>query len=159
MTAAAPDRFEDRPEFLLAGVRRSFPVADAPKEIGAVWEALTALGELPGQTGDAAYGVWCAMDMAKGVGEYMAAAEVTGFESLTADTGRMIVPAAQYAVFPHDGHVSTMGAVWQAAFAEWLPNSDYTDGGTPPFERYGPGFSAETMTGDMEIWIPVTAKS
>ena len=157
MQNVVPDRFEDRAEFKLAGVRESFHVANAPHHIGEIWAKLNQLAPLPGQTADAAYGVWCSMDKSKGLGEYMAGAEVSGFDGLPADVGRMIVPAARYAVFKHDGPVAEAGGVWQGIFGAWLPNSGFVDGGTPPFERYGPDFDVAGKSGGMEIWLPVKA--
>jgi AraC family transcriptional regulator len=74
------------------------------------------------------------------------------------------IPANEYAVFAHDGHVSVLRNTFDSAVNDWLPASDFEMGRTgngEPYvlERYGEKFDPMTGTGDIEIWIPVRGRS
>jgi AraC family transcriptional regulator len=65
------------------------------------------------------------------------------------------IPAGEYAVFQHNGHIAdlpkTVHAIWNKA----LPENDLTVRPAPDFERYDQRFDVETGRGLVEIWIPV----
>ncbi len=153
-THAAP-RIVDGRAMLLAGIRRVHGFAESPRTIPAQWSEFMAGGDVPGQVGRVAYGAICGADMAGQTFEYMCAVEVASFDDLPASYGRMRVPAQRYAVFTHDGPVSTIRATWQHAWTAWLPASGYRMANTPEFERYGEAFDAGTGRGDIEVWVSV----
>jgi len=92
--------------------------------------------------------------------DYFAGFEVSSDKNLPAEILVIKVPAQEYAIFAHRGHVSeirdTMSAIWR----EWLPSSEYQvafgAGKTPDaIEHYGEAFNPQTGMGDIEIWIPI----
>lgn len=149
-----PDRFEIHRPMLLAGFRRTYSFADAPVEIPADWGRFAAGLPLPGQVGDVTYGATCDADMAAGTFEYMASVEVEAFDGIDASLGRMSVPEAEYAVFIHQGPLTGIRNTIDRAYTWLATNGGWKDGGTPPFERYGPEFDPETGA-DIEMWLPV----
>jgi AraC family transcriptional regulator len=151
-----PSRFETGRPLLLAGLRRWYAFSEGPTEIPVVWKDFVTRLPLPGQADGRTYGATCQTDMLSERFEYMCATEVESFGGLPDDLGRMKVPEAYYAVFPHEGPVWTIRETIMGSQAWLETNSDWRDGGTPSFERYGPAFDAATGMGDTEIWLPVT---
>lgn len=121
------------------------------------WREMRSMGPIAGRIGTAAYGAGCATDE-DGI-EYMCAVEVADFAHAPQGLGRMRVPAARYAVFTHDGHVSALPETWKRIWSEWFPASGFTAANTPDFELYDERFDPETGSGIVEIWFPVEADS
>jgi AraC family transcriptional regulator len=95
---------------------------------------------------------------------YMAAWAVEDFDELPEGLSPHIIPSQHYAVFNHPGHVSAIRSTMDFIFNQWLPQSDFVHAATQAnavhfFERYGEGFNPQTGEGDIEIWLPVNAKS
>lgn len=154
MTPLGTVRFENGPERKLVGLRKKMTMAEAPKECPALWMAFGAKGPIANQTEQVAYGVNCQTDMDAGTFEYMVAGEVPDF--VDGDGwDRLVLPPAHYAVFPHEGPVSTIGQTYQAIFGQWAPSSGYQLEEKPIYERYGPGYDVQKNEGDTEIWVPV----
>jgi AraC family transcriptional regulator len=104
------------------------------------------------EEGMVAYGIVRSLPNGKGI-EYAAAAEGVeekeGFVLLR-------IPAQRYAVFVHEGRVSTLCETIDHAFQSWLPQSGYVHaGGVDLLERYGPEFDPTHGEGDLQVWIPV----
>ncbi|MGE0104438.1 MAG: GyrI-like domain-containing protein [Blastocatellales bacterium] len=148
-----PDRFETGPSILLAGLRRWHSFQLAGKDIPGQWEEFNTLRPLQGETGKASYGAVCASR--ENEFEYMCAVEVTSFDGLPDNIGRMRVPEQRYAVFTHSGHVSSIRATWDAIWSQWLPNSGFKPASTPDFELYDDRYDPLTGNGIVEIWFPV----
>jgi len=149
-------RFEQGRAMLLAGLRRRHRMAEMARTVPQQWGEFMAAPRPPGQVGPQLFGAICSaseMDV-----EYMCAVEVASFDALPPEAGRMRVPAARYAVFTHDGHMSAIGSLWQRIWTEWLPTSGEEDGETPSFEYYGERFDPSTGTG-AEIWFPVKRRA
>lgn len=115
---------------------------------------LPHFGHIPGQTDKVAYGVIYNSDDA-GNYDYLCGVEVTEFPSHPAEFTRLRIPPAQYTVFEHRDHISSIAATWKAIWEQGLAASGYqaTDG--PAFERYGEEFDGRTGLGGVELWIPV----
>ena len=128
---------------------------DAETSVPEQWRAFRPLG-IHSASGRTAYGAICGTT-ADGF-EYLTGVEVDSFDGLAPDVGRMRIPAQQYAVFAHGGHISELGALWQHIWRDWLPQAKYEDAETPPFERYDAWFNADTGEGGFEIWFPVRKK-
>jgi predicted transcriptional regulator YdeE len=94
------------------------------------------------------------MDMPNQRFEYLSGYEVPSFDNLPADTGRMIVPAAEYAVFALDT-VKDIRPFWQSVFETWLPSAGVKAAHSPNFERYDHLFNP-IAHGPLEIWFPIT---
>jgi predicted transcriptional regulator YdeE len=83
---------------------------------------------------------------------YLAGMAVEGLADLPAGAQMRQVPAARYVVF--DCLVNEIGATWQAAYGQWLPQSAFElDTGAFDFEYYPPHSGEGEMR--VEIWIPV----
>ena len=144
--------YRDLPAFRLAGIRRFHALDAAPKTIPDQWHDLHA-SSLPGlKEATSTYGATAQLDMPSKRLEYLAGYEVADFEDIPAE-GRMIVPAAHYAVFPL-ATVSEIPAFWQSFFQTWLPASGKKVANSPDFERYDERFNPVTR-GPFEIWVPV----
>ncbi len=146
--------YQSLPLFRLAGIRRWHTFATAPETIPPQWNEFNAL-PLPGRAeATVSYGATCQMDMPNQRFEYLSGYEVPSFDDLPADIGRMIVPAAEYAVFPLAA-VKDIRPFWQSVFQTWLPSSGVKPAHTPDFERYDHRFDPVTR-GPLEIWFPIT---
>ena len=148
MTELAPPRFEQGRAMLLAGIRRHHEYSTSAHSIPEQWRQFEELESIPGQKGTTAY-------PEKQIFEYMCGVEVTDFEQLPVDLGRMRIPVQHYAVFTHTGHVSALRATWDAIWNGWLPGSGYQPANTPDFELYDERFDPDTESGTIEIWFPV----
>ena len=148
-----PIRFETGRPMLFGGLRRHHAFAHA--DFGGQWRDFSALGPLPGQLGEHAYGVICGVTATEC--EYMCAVEVAALEVLPKTLGRMRIQPQTYAVFLHQGHVSTMPNTWQQAL-DWLAQSDYQSAHQPDFERYGAEYDPHTGSGEVELWLAVVPR-
>jgi AraC family transcriptional regulator len=90
--------------------------------------------------------------------EYLCGVEVSAFEGIPGDFATVRIPAHRYAVFTHDGHVSTIRATWEAIFRSGLPALGCEMADAPDFERYDERFDGHTGNGVVEIWIPLTER-
>jgi AraC family transcriptional regulator len=149
-----PTRFESAPAFLLAGLRRIHSFGAAPRDIPAQWQEFAPLLPLPGQRGTRTFGATCAAWEAEQRFEYMCGAEVESLDNVPEGMGRVRVPPAHYAVFTHDGPISTIRQTWDAIFA-WLAVSGRAPSQTPDFELYGELYDRHICAGIVEIWFPI----
>lgn len=145
---------------LIAGLRGHFTPATwagIPEQ----WQRFASyLGKIPGQVGRITYGL--CFNRPNGI-DYLSGVEVSAIDHLPHEFSHVSIPAQQYAVFPHREHVSKLRHTLEAIQREWLPESGYQTSKASPnapdfFERYGEGFDPQTGTGDIEVWIPLTAR-
>lgn len=154
-------RIEQRGTLLIAGMRGQF-TGRSENVIAGQWQRFAEnLGFVPGQVGRSAYGV-CVDCAGADTFEYVCGVEVENFKNVPANWARLQIPATTYAVFPHDGHVSTLRCTVQSILEDWLPTSGYQaaqTGATEPdfIEHYGEGFDPLTGCGDIEVWLPIEA--
>jgi AraC family transcriptional regulator len=138
-------RYDRGAELLIAGLAET-----NLQRIPGLWERFGPyIGTLPSQVGTVAYGV-CpnATD-----DTYIAGVEVASTGDLPAELTTLRIAAANYAVFTHRAHISTIRATYEAIFTQWRPHHDILD--APFFERYGDDFDPQTGTGSVEIWMPI----
>lgn len=149
-----PARFEDGRGLIIAGFGERYTL-ETNSGIPALWQDFAPyLGKVPGQQGSLSYGVCCNPDGHGGF-EYIAGVEVDTVQGLP-DAFRSVELAPQhYAVFEHQGHISTIGQTFKAIWQQWLPGSEYEAADAPEFERYDEHFDPLTGTGGLEIWLPV----
>lgn len=153
-------RFERAGALRIAGLRSHFTSASLG-EIPALWRRLVSLGKVPGRSSPVDHAV--VLPHAGGC-DYLAGFEVSESAELPPDFARIEIPANEYAVFSHDGHVSTLNNTFDSVFRNWLPTSGFemaAIGSGEPYvlERYGERFDPATGRGDIEIWIPVRPRS
>lgn len=158
-TNIKPLRLVQREAMHVVGPRQQLD-ANAVQTIQHLWEQLVPyLGKIPGQTGDADYGVCLRVDGPMTCFDYMAAIEVTHNTNIPTTWSEVYIAAQTYAVFAHTSHVSQLCHTIHNIFDQWLPDSGWQHlAGTNSvhfFERYGETFNPETGVGDIEIWLPV----
>jgi AraC family transcriptional regulator len=147
-------RFAERPAFRLAGYETSMGRAEA-SAIPALWGRFaTHFGHVPNQIGGDAYGL-CRGEDDQGRIAYLAGVEVSRFDDLPAEFARASLPAARYAAFRVETHVSELRHAFAAVYDDWLPASGLRAAGVD-FERYGPEFDAARGAGAIELWIAVS---
>lgn len=157
--AAAPPapRFVDSPALALAGFGARY-TAETMGRIPAQWMRFGAdVGQVAG-SGPGAYGLCYAWR--DGTMEYACACDAAPGARLPEGWRPLPLPAARYAVFPHEGHVSDMTRVASWILHEWLPASGRRAapgfaGGVELIEWYGPRFDPQAGFGDIEFWLPV----
>ncbi len=154
LTKLEPPRFENSKTLLIAGLGERYS-AEKSTNMPAQWQRFVPyLGHIPGQVGQATYGVLCNGDDSGNV-EYICGVEVSDFSRLPKELSRVRIPEHRYAVFTHRDHISTIRRVWFTIFDKWLPESGFQVAEAPEFERYGAEFDPRTGNGGFEIWIPI----
>ncbi|HKU12788.1 MAG TPA: AraC family transcriptional regulator [Steroidobacteraceae bacterium] len=147
-------RFESRAAFLVAGLSARYDYETCGGGIPAQWQRFAPhLGNVPGQSGDVAYGLRYNSDDS-GL-DYMCGVEVGDFSRLPPEFSRVRVPANRYAVFVHRGHISAIRSTWYTIWNTGLPKSGHELADAPDFERYDGRFDARTGSGEVEIWVPL----
>jgi AraC family transcriptional regulator len=112
------------------------------------------LGTIPGRRGHAAYGVVYNFD-SEGNFDYMCGVEIAEPANLPPSLVKLSVPAQEYAVFTHRGHVAGIRSTISTIWSKWLPESGYKAVDAPSLEKYGPEFNPVTGMGGFEIWVPI----
>lgn len=113
----------DAPPMFFAGLGRRFEYDDMGA-IPAQWQKFNEYaGTLTGEVSGAAYGV-CTNADTTGL-DYISAVEVRDLSDVPPELMRLRIPAQRYAVFAHDGHISEIRNVIQAAFGEGLPKEGW----------------------------------
>lgn len=151
-----PPRLVSLGPLLIAGIGRRF-ASDDFAGIPALWQELHPyLGEVPGQKGRTAYGLVANMAARGETYFYLAGIEVSTLSDLDSNFTGIRLPAQRWAVFPHEGHVTTIASTIQAVFTQALPSCGLAPGEMPDLlERYGASFDPQTGDGGFEIWVPV----
>jgi AraC family transcriptional regulator len=141
-------------ELLIVGLRARYSnetIAGIPMQ----WQHFGPyIGAIARRVGGVGYGVCCDFDAA-GHFDYVCGVAVSGLAELPAELSSVRIPAQNYLVFRHRGHVSAVPATWRAIMEQWLPASGHRMADTPNFERYSEDFDADRGLGDVEIWIPI----
>ncbi|RYG47496.1 AraC family transcriptional regulator [bacterium] len=150
----APDRFEDSPALRLMGLKETYTFQQIG-EIPKLWDRLEPYLTKPGCV---TYGVSLANGDENGF-DYAAAVEEDSGIPMADEFMRLEFPAQRYAVFPHTETLATLSNTIHRIMSQWIPNSGFEMTANPMmYERYGPKFDPETMSGDLELWVPVQEK-
>ncbi len=122
--------------------------------IPGLWQQFNAREDEVAAAPGPAFGVCCDADGA-GRFRYVAGMQAATDAPVPDGMDVVTVPACEYAVFQHSGHIAdlpkTVHAIWNKA----LPESGLTHRAVPDFECYDQRFDVETGRGTVEIWIPV----
>lgn len=86
---------------------------------------------------------------------YIAASPVTGLEDIPSGMVACELPGGRYAKFTHKGKVSNLPHTVDYIWGTWLPKGLYEFRDAPDFELYDERFNAETMDGEIDIFIPI----
>lgn len=123
--------------------------------IPALWQRFAPfVGNMPGQIGSTTYGVVADFEEDCSFG-YLAGVEVSPSADLDEGMAYIDIPAQRYAVFAHQGHISTMRRTAYSIWAHYFPNSPLIPTGGPNFERYGTEHDPFTGNGLVEVWVPI----
>jgi len=91
--------------------------------------------------------------------EYLAGVALSSFDGLPSELRMVRIPAQDYAVFVHRGHVSAIRETMKAIWNEYLPQSALKVADATEFERYGSSFDPRSDprsgNGEIEIFIPI----
>ncbi|TPN01355.1 AraC family transcriptional regulator [Mesorhizobium sp. B2-1-3A] len=154
LSALEPPRFETSRPLPIAGLGERY-TCETSAAIPMQWQRFGPyIGNIPGETGDVAYGV-CANGDDAGNFDYVAGVEVTDFSDRPRELSRVRIPAQKYAVFAHREHISTIRRTVNTIWNKWLPASGHEIADAPEFERYGPEFDPRSGDGGLEIWVPI----
>jgi len=148
-------RFEDVGELLFVGLGERMAFGES-QTIPNQWQRFMAgpYEEIEHKKPGIPVGVNCKGDD-EGELLYVCAAEVTRFGKIPKGLMTVTAPPARYAVFAHDGHVTTLTQTHAAIWNEWFAASGKTPAETPGFERHNPTFDPRTGEGGVTIWIPI----
>ena len=162
MAALEDPRFAHRQSLVIAGLRRRFS-PDGFHDIAQLWQDFSQQrARIPEAVGNAAYGIVLHGAHAAGSIEYLAGQEVNGLGRVPDEFDSMRIPAHQYAIFPHRGHVAALRHTMMAIWNDWLPTSgrvaSHPDADSPNMiEYYGEDFDPESGWGTIEVWLPIKA--
>jgi AraC family transcriptional regulator len=148
----------ERPAFRVVGTTGRFTPATA-SQISALWGRFAPrMGEVPGRTEPrVSYGV-CAPDESAGTEPgfyYTASVAVDAMSKPPAGMVAIDLPAARYAVVTHTGPIAAIGATWDSAHRVWIPEAGLRVTGEAGFERYDERWDPRTVSGPVDIFIPV----
>ena len=87
--------------------------------------------------------------------DYSCAVLVRDFSKSPGNLHRIRIPAQRYAVFPHAGHVSSVGRTYDTILNDWLPGAGRTLTEGPSLEWHADTFDPMTGEGGIQIWLPV----
>ena len=153
-------RIEERGAFDVVGMRERFVHPDV-SGIPALWERfIRRRDEVDARIEGATYGV-CADDSASGRPGFLYTAAIGVAEQGRVPAGMVAftVPGGPFAVFVHRGPISKFGDTVQALWRRWLPASGLKPTGAPDFEVYDARFKGEEPDSEVEIWVPVVART
>ena len=153
-----PPRFEDGAALVVAGLAERY-TGETMAAIPGLWQRFAPhIGNVPGQQGNAGYGIVASGEEGVEGFRYMAGVAVADPSRVPRDLEVMSIPAHRYAVFHHAGHVSEIRTTMHAIWNKWLPESGYEAAGVPDFfEKYDTAFDPRTGLGGFEIWLPIKA--
>ncbi len=152
-----PPRFEEGRPMLIAGFREFHPFGKM-QNIGAQWQRfMQSVHTIPNRAGNATFGLCF---LAEEGCDYMTGIEVKGDSDLPPEFSRLRMPAQRYAVFSHHYDVSKLQQTVESIWKEWYPASGHRIADSDPalpnfFERYGEDFNPETLSGGIEVWVPL----
>ena len=148
-----------KPGFRVAGVSAVFD--DATKAgIPMLWGKLIPRLPLPGQQGEATYGVGRPDSSGEGCFRYMASVAVSAEAAMPDGVEAFDVPTQTYLIFRLETDGSELHPQMQAALRQiWgdrVPKSGHKLANGPDLEVYPPGFLPDRPS-RIEWWIPVAA--
>ncbi|MDX1401402.1 MAG: GyrI-like domain-containing protein [Kiloniellales bacterium] len=151
---------EEWESFSLIGPACDFTPADT-SDIPGLWKRLgERLSEIGGHPANNRYFGYCiAKGGNNGEQRYLAGVECDRDTSVPEGLEKINVPARLYAVFTHKIENPNLGKdlkrTFSAIFSEWLPQTAYQFIGSGDFELYDERFDPKTMSGTLDIYIPV----
>jgi AraC family transcriptional regulator len=147
-------RVENAPLLLVSGLSRRYS-RETLSGIPSQWQQFVPyIGYMPAQVSDSAYGVCTNADENANM-TYLCGVEVSAFGNIPEEFVTLRIPQHRYAVFTHEGHISTIQATWEAIFRTGLPELGAQLADAPDFEKYDERFDPRSGNGIVEIWVPL----
>lgn len=149
--------FRQRDSFTVAGIGDDYETGQT-MVINRMWGQLENILDAEKLHRDKAYGV-CYAPQIHGkpskTFHYIAGIETGKNDKLPNKFTSITIPKNDYAVFLHSGELinieKTIRYIWQT----WIPHAGYELADAPDFEVYDHRFDEKTLSGDIEIWIPI----
>lgn len=146
-------RIESRSGMSIIGLRRVYENDESAAGIPNQWqEFVQHIDSIPNQQSGETFGVCRVID--DGL-EYVCGVQVSVDTDVLEGLSKLELTPQTYAVFPHDGHISTIRKTWATIFQKVLPQADFVRANAPDFEWYSADFDPVAGTGQIEIWIPL----
>jgi AraC family transcriptional regulator len=147
-------RIENAPLLLVAGLSRRYS-RETMSGIPSQWQQFAPyIGHVPAQVGNSAYGVCTSADESGNL-TYLCGVEVSAFDNIPDEFATIRIPQHRYAVFIHEGHISSIRVTWEAIFTMGLPELGAQVADAPEFEKYDERFDPRSGNGIVEIWMPL----
>lgn len=109
---------------------------------------------VPGAVPDDYYGIVFNFSEEEGSFDYMCGQEVPA-SAVLPEGFKAVTLSGRVARFASAGHISTMSAVWEEIYGNWLTRPELRPRPGPSVEYYPPAFNGMTGDGGFEIWIAV----
>jgi AraC family transcriptional regulator len=145
-------------EFWVIGMQNSYRT-DKPNEIPRLWDQfISRIDEITDRDRSVLFGI-CYSKLIDGAPcedfEYTASAKV--LQSATPPEGmvKIHIPKNRYAVFTHRGPITKLQETVKFIWGSWIPQSKYKLVDSPDFELYDRRFNPETMSGELDIYVPI----
>lgn len=150
----APPRMREEPPRSFVGLMSTCSL-DELQAIPALWQRFSQQWQcIDGAAGRLPFGYGGPIDE-DGRFEYGCVVQVLPQASTPRGFERRRQPAARYAVFRHDAHVSTVRGSYRAILDDALPSLGLTRAPLASLERHLPSFDPRSGEGGVELWIPV----
>jgi AraC family transcriptional regulator len=148
-------RLENGGRLLAVGLRETYSFS-APQGIAGQWQRFMSsrFEQIPNRRPGIPIGVATTVDE-DGDFEYLTAVEVSTLANAPADLATVDVPPCRWAVFPHDGHISTLSSTYAGIWDGWLSDHGRLADAIPSIERHRPTFDPRTGLGGVDVWIPI----
>lgn len=149
----------DFPPTFLIGLERRFQ-RGAKADFGSLWMDLRErAGEIANPTGTAAFGISNMMDSTSETLDYLAAVEVRDLSAVPDGMAGREIGGGKAAFFLLKLTGEPLGAVVGGAFSDiwrdWMPTSGHRPTIDYDIERYDYRFHPDTLTGFIELVVPV----
>ena len=149
----------ERPAVKVVGSARQY--REENLDMNTLWSAFREnVTQITNRVGQNAFGIYEEYEESdEGVGfSYVCAVEVSDFNLVPEGMVARVIPAHLYAVFRHDGPVSSLPETMKYIWGSWLPKSDYEYVEQPDFELYSPDTQSEGGDRILFLHIPVSRK-
>lgn len=148
---------KDLPAFYVMGVTGNF-TPQTMKDIPKLWDAFVPLMDKLPRKNERSFGMMiyhADMEDEEPYCTYLVGVEVEADARLMEGFIRYSVPAARYAVFTFDEHISKIAQFIEQAYETWLPEAGLEHANAPDFELYDNRWDPATGTGEVDYYVPV----
>lgn len=150
----------DKPAIKAVGLAGEFSPETQP-EIPALWRRFWARHkEIAAAVEGHTFGLCIGVDNGEDTFTYAAALEVENLDNVPDGMQAFDLPPQTYAIFtvPLAGKEpigTEIGRAFRFIWNTWLPKSGYTFARAPEIEYYDRRFNADTLSGEIDLYIPV----